>query len=83
MESLFKKILASGVIILLTACGGGGGGGGGNAAPPPVLEGVFLDSAVIGLAYRTATRYLSRFLTNTLTVVSAGLLPQWHRDLCC
>ena len=43
-----------GASLVLTACGGGGGGGGGGSAGP-VLTGQFVDSAVSGVAYQTAT----------------------------
>lgn len=42
----------------LIACGGGGGGGdgGGNPSGPNLQEGVFLDTAVEGIEYETATQ---------------------------
>ena len=53
--------LKTGILLMCTlalaACGGGGGGGGGS---PPATEtvstGVFIDSAVEGLHYQTATQ---------------------------
>lgn len=46
---------------LLVACGGGGGGSGSSDSPPPApppatSTGVFLDSPVINIGYRTATQ---------------------------
>ena len=41
------------VLLTLSACGGGGGDAGGNSDP---LTGQFLDSAVEGLTYETATQ---------------------------
>ena len=65
MEQSSKKLFILSLIFFLASCGGGGGdgggdggggGGGGTPQAPQALEGVFLDSAVMGLAYRTATR---------------------------
>lgn len=47
------NFLALAVAIALTACGGGGGGGGGGGSAP--LTGIFLDSPVSGINYRTAS----------------------------
>ena len=47
------------VSLIMAACSGGGGGGGSNGGAPAVPgtnTGVFLDSAVEGLDYRTATQ---------------------------
>ena len=44
------------VTVFLTACGGGGDGGGGGSDNPDPLTGQFLDSAVEGLTYETATQ---------------------------
>ena len=53
-------MLAVVVSLSLAACGGGGGGGDDPPPPPPpppqTLTGVFLDSAVQGLTYETATQ---------------------------
>ncbi|MCK5111883.1 MAG: S8 family serine peptidase [Arcobacteraceae bacterium] len=40
----------------IVACGGGGGGGGGGGSSPSLLSGIFIDSAVEGLTYQTATQ---------------------------
>jgi hypothetical protein len=51
-KSVFHILLGL-CFITLAACGGGGGGDGGGITPsgPTILQGVFLDSAVEGLAY--------------------------------
>ncbi len=52
----FKKQtwLTAGLLLTLTACGGGGGDS--TTATETVSTGVFIDSAVEGLQYETATR---------------------------
>lgn len=40
----------------LTACGGGGGSGSTTQAPAAVQDGYFIDAAVAGLEYRTASQ---------------------------
>jgi hypothetical protein len=44
------------ITILIASCGGGGGGGGDGAAAGNVKTGAFIDSAVQGLSYSTATQ---------------------------
>jgi len=41
------------ILLILTACGGGGGG---SSSPPIAQTGVFIDAAVEGITYRTATQ---------------------------
>ena len=57
---MFKKTLPLIVLVSLfvSACGDGGGGGGGDSttAVDTVSTGVFIDSAVEGLQYETATQ---------------------------
>jgi len=56
---LFKKQtwLTAGLLLTLTACGGGGGGDSTTTtATETVSTGAFIDSAVEGLQYETATR---------------------------
>jgi hypothetical protein len=54
MRSL--KVLALAIPIALTACSGGGGGGGGDAGGSVTKSiGVFIDSPVAGINYRTAS----------------------------
>jgi hypothetical protein len=48
--------LAAALLLTLTACGGGSGGGDSTTAIDTVSTGVFIDSAVEGLQYETATR---------------------------
>lgn len=50
MAAAFRVALAI-LASILVACGGGGG-----SSNPTVLTGIFLDSAVSGIAYRTATQ---------------------------
>ncbi len=50
-----SAVLACAIVFsLLTACGGGGGGGGSSA--PEALTGRFVDSAVQGLRFQSATQ---------------------------
>ncbi|WP_133471912.1 DM13 domain-containing protein [Paraglaciecola marina] len=53
----WSVFLITGILLLLTGCGGSGGDTG-NQSPtvPTVLTGVFVDSAVQGLTYSTATQ---------------------------
>ena len=55
---LFKKQtwLTAGLLLTLTACGGGGGDSTTTTATETVSTGAFIDSAVEGLQYETATR---------------------------
>jgi hypothetical protein len=51
-----KYAIAAATLGLLVACGGGGGGGGGVVSSVPAsATGVFLDSPVSGINYRTAS----------------------------
>ena len=54
----FKKQtwLTAGLLLTLTACGGGGGDSTTTTATETVSTGAFIDSAVEGLQYETATR---------------------------
>ena len=55
-NKLMSSLLVSSVLALaLVGCGGGGGGGGGPTGPT-VRTGVFVDSAVEGVSYATATQ---------------------------
>jgi len=54
--SINKMLTLCASVLLLSACGGGSGGGGGPATIAPTAStGVFLDSAVAGLSYKTPT----------------------------
>lgn len=53
---MYKKLLISLVFTSLTACGGSGSGSPSDNGSSSVIQGVFIDSPVMGLAYRTATR---------------------------
>jgi len=56
---LIKQVTVSvALCTMLAACGGGGGGTAVPAPPPPpaVFSGIFVDSAVSGLRYATATQ---------------------------
>lgn len=55
MNSL-KFTFATGLIALLVACGGGGGGGGSTSSSSATSVGVFLDSPVAGINYRTESQ---------------------------
>lgn len=52
--------VVTGLVLVLSACGGGGGGGGGGSSSPDssptVQKGVFHDSAVSNIAYRTSSQ---------------------------
>jgi hypothetical protein len=54
MHTPFRHLVIISALTLLSACGGGGGGGGTTADTP--LNGKFVDSAVAGLTYSTATQ---------------------------
>lgn len=59
MLNLLSKSKNISILILcstLLACGGGGNGGGGNNNDSKLQTGVFLDSKVEGLHYKTATQ---------------------------
>lgn len=55
-----KKLLCVSIALALASCGGDSGGGGTNSGTPPVSgagkTGVFLDSPVAGIGYRTASK---------------------------
>lgn len=58
-RTALKPLMISLAVASLSACGGGGGGSTGSsegADAPTVLQGQFLDSAVEGLRYETATQ---------------------------
>lgn len=63
-STALKPLMISIAIATLSACGGGGGGSSdssdsnsrSNSAEPTVMQGQFLDSAVEGLWYQTATQ---------------------------
>lgn len=62
---LFRILIAS-TLLALTACGSGGSSSNSTPAKPPAIQtaqGVFLDSAVEGLGYRSGT--LTGFTDNT------------------
>lgn len=53
-----KQLIMGVFLVLLYGCGGGGGDGGdgGDSSNPAPKTGVFLDSPVINIGYRTATQ---------------------------
>lgn len=60
---LSKTVIAVSLAALFAGCGGGGSSGGGTPAPtdptptdPELQTGVFIDSAVANIGYRTATQ---------------------------
>ena len=55
---MFKRLLLLSSLSVLASCGGGGGGSEVTPTAPTsqVLQGVFIDSPVMGLSYRTATQ---------------------------
>lgn len=54
MLTMFKRPLLCLLPIILIGCGGGGGGG--TSSVPVVDTGIFLDSRVAGVSYRTETQ---------------------------
>jgi kexin len=61
-------------LCFLIGCGGGSGGGSSTSEPPSnpptVLSGIFIDSAVEGLTYRTATQSGTTNSSGTFSYVS-------------
>ena len=60
-KNMNVKFVVLATSLVLAACGGGGGGGGGESTPAvdgpsQSLKGVFIDSRVAGLAYKTGSK---------------------------
>lgn len=51
----FKYAITGVTLGLVVACGGGGGGGAGTVSAPTISTGIFLDSPVSGINYRTSS----------------------------
>ena len=65
LHRICRPWLQAGLAVCLASCGGGGGGGSptapgvstsGSEAAGALLQGRFIDSPVIGVAYKTATQ---------------------------
>lgn len=54
MKRVFSSLVVAGVLLFLSACGGGGGAvSGSKVGSDEVLQGIFVDSPVENLGYRT------------------------------
>jgi len=81
LSILFLLTLILTISILPIGCGGGGGNGDNNDVNPTASEGVFLDSPVAGIDYKTATQSgvtdengIFQYITGEIVTFSIGNL---------